>query len=1067
MKKFFYSVLAVAAIVACSKEKEAPVKNEGPVEGGAYELTLKAFVAEEEGLTKTAYANDGTFSWVAKDTIKVRIKNSVSGALSTCNMYAAESGSNVAFSVTLSADNYVPDSIAVYSPYKSAYSNTLYNGSSVRVSMPVAYCQDGANKANVTNYNKVSFSSDNPWSILPLVGVQQTDGTFKFQTAVGLIHVQMTDLEDAAAGVLLTSKGGAISNYLMVRDGAIAMDDAWYSGTSKYGSNQLYFYFNKKDDNSASIYIPIPVGTLKAGSTISVIDAAGNTLFTKEFQKDVVVGRNKLVELAPFRGSEDWTSLGTGKYIDALVWSLAGFAAGEYVDVETYYAAASNSYKIVNPYGAAATKFNYTPAGAVAAPGSALIVSVDDDGYAYYDEHNTGVYYNKNFTDGVSLVMPYYYSSNYPSSYASFGKGANYVAKKNASGVAENIVLSPVYCAVSSNYWFGDTYIWAKTIQIVLPGATALNFDAAVAFVEIADDTPAQPVANVAVAIGNAYKQASVVIAADETAAAAALQDASAVTVVTAGGNASVKLPANAASGKYKVYASFVPADGVSELLAEVAVSEEFQYDRSDENWTEIGKGKFVDNNYWTSFGGSRNTYVDVDIIRNPNDATNYRVLNPYGVAATQFGYSPAVATTPGEYLNLVVSSDGSVYYDPHDMGLYNSTYKESTIIYSPLDYITRTGFNNDHNFVVKYASDGTTPANIILAPVYYWPISGYWTGTNYINQNDGIQIVFPGSEPIDASVALAYSDLADDTPAQPIAEVLVDPGNAFASVQLVIAADAAGASAAFADNSRVTVATGTGSYQVNLPADAASGTYYVFGITVPADGVSAKVAGSVVSDPFQYNRADEDLGITVDDIFGSYTADVTVNWMDGNNYVDDTIDLVAEETDDDNAGDFRFTTFVENGSLYAWLDGRTGKITIDPGQVMATYSFWTDNDPDTGDKIYTDLDMVPHQFAISGTSLYYDMTNPIELRFDKDSKKIFVTSSTYLGIRLYYAGTSSAFGLYCILTGGGTDDYISFTKNETSSSAPKAAARKSQAQRKANPSNAKSFATASPVSSK
>ena len=815
-----------------------------------------------------------------------------------------------------------------------------------------------------------------------------------------------------------------MSNYFILdADRYIKADKVLTRGTSSYGNPKVTYYFTPASDGTATVYVAAPVGTMAAGTSLSVLNASGEVIFTKEFTKDVVVERNKITTLSPIKASEDWTDLGKGKFYDAFIWNVAKFP-NQYAEVEIFYAAASGTARVINPYGTAATTFNYTPGGTVTPASEILTLNIDENGRVYFAPHITGVWWSANFVNGVEI--------DHPSDFSSLNTyGFNYVGKVDSNGVPTNVFLSPVYYGVSSNYWTGSNYVNNHPIEIIFPGAESLDVSAAVAFAEISDNTPAQPVAKVNVSWGNAYASASLVIAATAEEAAAAFTAGTGVVETTTVGQVSVNLPADAASGEYSVYARFFPASGVNPVLAQEIASEKFQYDRSDETWVDLGTGKFVDNNYWGVMGGSRGTFVNVSIIQNPNDASNYRIMNPYGVAAKQFGYSPAVATTPDEYLDITVLSNGKVTFKGHNTGIYNTSYKEAMYVNSPNEYLDRTGFSLDHNFVVKYASDGK-PANIILAPVYNWPVSGYWTGTSYINSNDGIQIVFPGFNELDATVSLAFSELIDDNPAQPIAKVLADPGNAFASVDLVIAANATDAATALANAEMVTKATGTGEYEVKFPANAPSGNYYIYAKSYAADGVSTAVEGITVSTAIIYNRSDENLGITVEEVSGSYTSAATVNWVtQGTGYVSSDITAVIAPSDDDNAGNIMFTNFVEDGVLYAYLDEKTGKISIDAGQVLATYTFITGQDETTGDNITTDLDLVVHQFTISGSSLSPDTTNPIELVYKRDTKTLEVTSQEYLAIRLNRTGTSNFYNYYSIMTGGETD-YIVFKKDET-----------------------------------
>ena len=926
MKKFFYTILAFAAVVACSKEKEAPVKEDGPVEGGAYELSINAYV-DEGNLTKTSYAADGAFSWVQKDTIRVRIKNTVDEKVSLCNMYAKSSGASTEFSVTLSADNYRPDSIAVYTPYKTAMSNTIYDGSSVRVSMPLSYHLDGANKAGMTYYNKVSFSSANPLSVLPLVGVQQQDGSFKFQTAVGVLHVQLTGLEDKAAGICINSAGGDISNYLMVRDGAISMGNAWYdtsgSTPSKYAANFVYYFFKQTAEHTASVYVPIPVGTLVAGSSIEVVDASGLTLFTKEFKKDVQIERNKVVELAPFKGSEDWESIGAAQFTDAVAWEIAGYTAGSYIQVNAY--SSGNLIKIDSPYAAAANVTGYTPEGKVTPATESIILTVENDGKVYYNTFTTGIYVSSSWTS-LQLTHPYYYSSNYPSYYASFGYGDNFVAKLDAEGKPANIVLSPVYNAAESSYWYGEQYIHARPIQLVMPGASKVDPTITVVFKGITDPTPAQAVASVDLTIGDIYSGASLVIAASQADAEAAFSAGTGIVEATASGTYSVNMPAAAPSGEYYVFAK--PQGAATEAAGAIAVSAVFKY-QSVADWASIGTGSYYDYYVWNSlsFGDE---FVDVEILKN---AEGKYLLDPYKAAYTKYSYNPEGSVTGPRELLLTIDANGLVSYDETATGYYNSSWGAEIGLTHPYYYSSNypqyyASFGKGNNFVVKKNADGT-PANIILSPVYSSMTTSTWTGDNFIWSNP-IQIVFPGSTPVDIDAEVAFVEVQDDSSAQPLIGVSAYVGSDIAELQIVIAASEADAAAAFAAGTLVTTAAATGNYTVSMAPDSPSGDYVVFAKVVAAEGIEPVANRTISSAPFRYDNPDADLGLAEDVVFGDWTGSITHN--QSGSYKSATFTMSLGESDSPLEGNVLITKlmgYTGNGKGYMYFDTATGSLTI------------------------------------------------------------------------------------------------------------------------------------------
>lgn len=1073
MKKLLYSALALAGILAvsCNKVMEMPENPEVTLTGKTHTVVLKAGFSGEEALTRTQYADNKTFSWVAGDKVQVRCLNEETETWYWAEFVAQTTGAKTDL-VGEVEDGYAPYDCAVYVPGGNDYvGSAVYNGSSVCVVAPISYHLDGfglgydETEGKVTPYwNSISVPSDNPLSTLPLVSTVGEDDVLYFQTGMGVLNLNLTDLDASATHVQIVTAEKYLGNYLMVRDAQISNDSPYVEQQEGqedqvYSTRFMEYYFQPGEDHKASLYIPLPVGTIPAGSMLYVLDADDNPLFRQAFAKDVVITRNKILKLTDLKASVEWKDLGTGKYYDWYNWYfMTGSEDHVTVDVRIQQDKAdANHFRIVNPYGTAAAQFGYTAEEGTAPAGAYFEFNVTEDGHVTFDAHCTGVY-SSSYGEATYIDGPY--------GYGDFGYGRNYVVRTQSDGTPAQVALAPIVRWPVSGFWTGDSYIYDDDfIEILFPGQTAVEVFAKATFVEIVDDSPAQPVASVNLYLGSAFSGAQLVAATSVEAAEAAFTAGTAVTQASASGAYEVGLPANAASGEYSIFVRATPASGISALAANTYQSAAFQYDRSDEVWREMGKGRYVDNEVLQEgLEVAPNTYTDVEIIQNPNNAANFRVRNPYGAMIEKFGYEAPSAALPSDpYLDLTVNTDGSVYFKEHVTGVYysSSQFSGTFTIKSPADYEGRTGFNNDHNYVAKYASDGT-PANIILAPVYTWPPTDYWTGTNCINSNDFIQIVFPGFTPVDLTVQVAFEEIVDDTVSQPVASVLFDPGADIAGAYLVIAASEADAATALANSSLYTVAGGTGRYEVKLPANAASGTYYVFAKTIVGTGISEKASEILASEAFKYDRSDMNLNIKPEDLVGSYTATCSSTFAQ-NGWVSDTVEAVIELSDDENSGDIKFTTFVEeatdNMGIYATLDGATGKVTVDPGQVYATYSFWVDNDAQ-GNKVYQDLDLLLVQCGTSGGYLVPDATTPIIMRYNKALGTLTVESRQYIGIQLLDHETSASFGYYGFMYGtSATGYYVSFRKTGSGRPAPANRAPARNKERKLVPQQAPSVA--------
>lgn len=591
MKKLFYSILAAAALVACAKEKEAQIEVAKAPVPTHKETIVATFSAE----TKTAYSEYSKFAWEAGDQIWVGVvKNGASNPLNS-NYYEYVLFTAKSAGTTVEFEGEVPDTYRPNSAHIAFYPGTAQDpwyesgqsGFACRLPNPVCIgtaAPEGASNAAVV-------AADNPLGFLPLIGSLQTDGSFAFSTGVGVLKFQFTDLPAETCSLTIKREGGCMSNYFIVdSDGYVKADKVLARGTSTYGNPSVVYYFTPAADGTATVFVATPVGTMAAGTSISIADSKGEELFSKEFASAVTVERNKIVPLAPIKAKFDWESLGTGKFIDSFLWRVASFSGG-YVDVEIEKNA-EGQFRL-NPYKAAAEAFSYTPEGTVSGP-VPVVLKPQEGGYIYYDETPSGIYGG---SYEYAISAPYYWSSNYPSYYGSYGKGNNFVAKYKADGTPANIILSPVYTSVTTSSFTADNYIWANTIQVVFPGASEVDIAASLAFVEIADDSASDPIATFVVEMGADIASISIAAAATPEEALAAIEAGEGVTVVTASGQAEVHLPANSPSGNYYAVGKVVAADGMTALVNRTITSAPFHYDNPD---ADLGLDESVLYGEWT-----------------------------------------------------------------------------------------------------------------------------------------------------------------------------------------------------------------------------------------------------------------------------------------------------------------------------------------------------------------------------------------------------------------------------------------------------------------------------------
>ena len=722
MKKLLYSALALVGILAvsCNKETEAP-QTAPERSGKTHTVTLKAAFAEE-GETRTAYTNNKTFSWVAGDVVYVRCMNE-----EYYWYWAPFTADNSGAETTLTGEvdeGYEPYDVAVYVPGEDYVETEYYNGSSVRVVAPISYHENGYgldvdSDGDTTPYwNSVSIDSANPLSRLPLVSVTKND-VFYFQTAMGALKVNMTGVSAEATHVRITTADGCIGNYLMVQDGEIRMSEPWYDEDGqRFATSFAEYYFQPVSDGNVSFVMPLAVGTLPVGSTFSILDENDNVLYTKTVRKDITIARNKVTELVAFNAQSDWKSVGMGKFYDSYVWEEAGWTAGEYVDVEIFQDASNPGiFRIASPYGAAATHFNYTPAGTVVPADEYLTLTITED-YVSYPDHNTGVY-DAYYGEGTLLIHPLYY----------FGIGRNIVAKYGAKGLPANILLAPIYYWPDAGYWTEDTFVNDNdVIQILFPGASSLDLNAVVSFVEISNDDPAAAIALADVVLGSDIVSAKLVVAADAKDAVAALSDPDLVTSVSATGEYEVKLPANAPSGDYYVYLQTTPAEGLTEVAVQLASSEKFYFTNKDEDLgldVSVLYGTWSGGIYW-KYGSWYDTTINFTFAETDDPFSgDVLVTEIWGEEAVfpvyaWFDGKTGVLTMPGAQPWYLQAVNGTTYA----VGLVDANNPEADLVF-------------------RYRSDGTLYMDPMFAAFYLYDADTFeedpdlWLGYFYGKSDD------------------------------------------------------------------------------------------------------------------------------------------------------------------------------------------------------------------------------------------------------------------------------------------------------------------------------------------
>ena len=249
--------------------------------------------------------------------------------------------------------------------------------------------------------------------------------------------------------------------------------------------------------------------------------------------------------------------------------------------------------------------------------------------------------------------------------------------------------------------------------------------------------------------------------------------------------------------------------------------------------WTSLGTGQFYDDNGFYNTGGSYQ-HVNVTIEQCDYDPKRYRVVNPYQAYIddrnVSSSYIPDSPVGPDPYLYFTLK-DNYVEFEPYHTGLkYNAG--DEFVLRHPK---TEGYANYWNNCVTKYDTDGTTPLNVQLAPLYF-DVNDVLKAD--CTQNPKIEIVFPNSTKM-----LTTNNFANNgTASCAQGEVTATLGSTIQSIKVIAAASfdegVVALIAGSGDIMNFTV-SGTSSFST-LP----EGTYYLVYKVESSCGIAYKNGG-------------------------------------------------------------------------------------------------------------------------------------------------------------------------------------------------------------------------------
>ena len=232
--------------------------------------------------TKTSYTDETRFSWVKDDRILLVVTNASSGAADHYSQWALDSGVTVDFQGT------------------DPSASSSWNATGYALYPVLTHGGTASEGLTVTLPSSYEVTGDNFMNIIPLVGKAEEGNAsrYRFRTAVGVLKVTMANLPSTARSLALNTTVPVCGVFPL--DDAAAQEGFMMSDASSAGNSVAVCFPSQSGGSSLTVYLPVPVGTIPAGATFSILNEAGTALFTTApTTKAITVVRNQLLDITP------------------------------------------------------------------------------------------------------------------------------------------------------------------------------------------------------------------------------------------------------------------------------------------------------------------------------------------------------------------------------------------------------------------------------------------------------------------------------------------------------------------------------------------------------------------------------------------------------------------------------------------------------------------------------------------------------------------------------------------------------------------------------------------------
>ena len=269
-KSAFLLIGALLAAFGCNRELEEPmtVAPQG-------NTSLRATVSETV-TTRTAFADDGTFSWTNGDAFSVY---TTKGAFRTFTLSEGAGSADGVFLGDFDAET--TSKAAVY----PASDNHALSGNALTVHLDDNFTWSADKNSHAPMLAKIAADGDD---------------SFSFKHLGGIIKATFSNVPSSARTFVFTAPGKKVSGDFAIAD-ITAENPVLVTEDSEEGNTVTIRIDNPASE--VSFYVPLPTGTYPEFS-IELFDALGNPLVLKTRYKDLTIARRDLVLMKAVAGEK-------------------------------------------------------------------------------------------------------------------------------------------------------------------------------------------------------------------------------------------------------------------------------------------------------------------------------------------------------------------------------------------------------------------------------------------------------------------------------------------------------------------------------------------------------------------------------------------------------------------------------------------------------------------------------------------------------------------------------------------------------------------------------------------